>query len=265
MPTENQPRVVFERLFGDSNSTNPAERLAIIHRNRSILDSVNEAAMRLLAGLGAGDRAKLTEYLDAIRDVERRIQMAEEQASREVPVLDRPAGIPAAYDEHAKLMFDLQVLAYQCDLCRVSTFMMAREQSDRTYREIGIPDAHHPLTHHQNDPVKIAKVVEINIFHAKLFAYFLEKLQSTSDGDGSLLDHTMVLYGSCISDGNKHLHQDLPVLLLGGGRKPINGGRHLRYPSGTPMTNLYLTMLDQLGIPLEHFGDSNGQLDLLSI
>ena len=265
MPIENEPRVVFERLFGDSNTTDPAERLARIQRRRSILDSVTQAAARLLTGLRPSDRARLAEYLDAIRDVERRIQVAEEQSSRELPVLDRPAGIPATFDEHAKLMFDLQVLAYQTDLTRVITFMMGREQADRTYREIGIPDAHHPLTHHQNDPVKIAKVIQINIFHARMFAYFLEKLRSTPDGDGSLLDHSMIVYGSGISDGNKHLHQDLPVLLVGGAAGRVKGGHHVRYPKDTPMTNLFLAMLDKLGIAVENFGDSTGKLDLLPV
>ncbi len=262
MPVENNPRAVFERLFGESDSTDAAERRALIQKDRSILDSVTETAARLLTGLGPSDRSKLSEFLDAIRDVERRIQVAEEQSSRELPVLDRPAGIPATFDEHAKLMFDLQVLAFQCDLTRVITFMMGREQSDRAFREIGIPDAHHPLSHHQNDAGKIAKVIQIDIFHAQMFAYFLEKLRVTRDGDGSLLDHSTIVYGSSLSDGNKHLHQDLPVLLVGGGAGQIQGGRHLRYPKDTPMTNLFLTILDKLGIPAEHFGDSTGRLSI---
>ena len=265
MPTENQPRAVFERLFGDSNSTDPAERRARMLKQRSILDSVTQAASRFLPDLDSGDRAKVSEYLDAIRDVERRIQMAEEQASRDLPVLDRPPGIPARVDDHAKVMIDLQVLAFQSDMTRVVTFMMGREQADRTYREIGIPDAHHPLTHHQNDPEKIAKVVRINTFHAQMYAYFLEKLRSTRDGDGSLLDHSTILYGGGISDGNQHLHDNLPILLVGGGLGNIKGGRHLRYPNFTPMTNLFLTILDKLGMPVEKFGDSTGKLDLLSI
>jgi len=224
-----------------------------------------EAANKLMLEIGASDRAKLSEYLDAVRDVERRIQTAEEQAGRELPKLDRPVGIPARVDDHAKLMIDLQVLAYQSDLTRVITFMFGREQADRTYREIGIPDAHHPLTHHQNDPTKIAKVIRINTFHVELFAYFLNRLQSTPDGDGSLLDRTMLLYGSGISDGNSHLHGNLPALLFAGGSNPIQGGRHLRYPKDTPLTNLYLTMLDKLRVPVENLGDSTGKLELLSI
>ena len=265
LPTENQPRAVFERLFGDSDTTDPAARRARIQKDRSILDSVTEAAASLLPRLVPGDRAKLTEYLDAIRDVERRIQTAEEQSSRELPVLDRPVGVPEKFDEYAKLMFDLQVLAYQSDLTRVTTFMMGPEQSNRSYREIGIPDAHHGLSHHQGDAGMIAKVLRINIYHSQMFAYFLEKLRSTPDGDGSLLDHSMILYGSALSDGNRHSHQNLPVLLAGGGAGKLPGGRHLRYPKDTPMTNLYLTMLDKLGIPVENFGDSTGKLELLSV
>jgi hypothetical protein len=262
LPSENQPRTVFERMFGDSNTTDPRERLDRIQKNRSLLDSVSEAASAMMSGLGARDRGKLTDYLDAIRDVERRIQTAEEQSARETPQFDRPAGIPASFDNHARLMFDLQLLAWQADLTRVITFMMGREQADRTYREIGIPDAHHPLTHHQEDPEKIAKVVRINQFHTQQFAYFLDKLSATRDGDGTLLDHSMVLYGGCISDGNKHLHQNIPLLLAGGASGKLQGGRHLKFPAGTPATNLFLTMLDKLDIHLEKFGDSTGRLDL---
>jgi hypothetical protein len=262
LPTESQPRAVFEHLFGDSNSTDPKERRARMLKQHSILDSAREAANRLMREIGASDRAKLSEYLDAVRDVERRIQTAEEQSGRELPALDRPVGIPARMDDHAKLMIDLQVLAYQSDLTRVITFMFGREQADRTYREIGIPDAHHPLTHHQNDPGKIAKVIRINTFHAQLLAYFLNRLQSTPDGEGSLLDHTMLLYGSGISDGNSHLHGNLPAVLFGGGSNPIRGGRHIRYPKDTPMSNLFVAMLDRLGMPPESFGDSTGKLDL---
>ena len=265
LPSENHPRAIFERLFGDSDSTDPAERLVRIQKNRSLLDSVIEAAAQLQRRLGASDRAKVSEYLDAIRDVERRIHMAEEQSSRELPLVERPSGIPAAFDEHAKLMFDLQVLAFQCDLTRMVTFMMGREQSDRTFRECGVPDAHHGLTHHQNDPVKIAKVAKINILHSQMFAYLLEKLQSTPDGDGSLLDHSMIVYGSGISNGNGHDFRNLPILLAGGGAGQIKGGRHIRYPKDTPLTNLYLTLLDKLGLPMENFGDSTGELKLLSV
>ena len=266
LPVEANPRAVFERLFGDNDSTSPAEKRARILENRSILDSLTQEVRRLTAELGAGDRFKLNEYLDAIRDVERRIRMAEDQSAREMPLVERPPGIPATFEEHVKLMFDLQVLAYQCDLTRVITFMLGREKSDYTYREIGVPDPHHPLTHHQNDPEKIAKVIRINIFHSRMFAYYLEKLRATPDGDGSLLDHLTLLYGSSLSDGNDHAHDNLPVLLFGGGSIPqFRGGRHIRYPKDTPMPNLYLTMLESLGTPMERFGDSNGKLDLLSV
>ncbi|MCZ6489705.1 MAG: DUF1552 domain-containing protein [Acidobacteria bacterium] len=265
LPVEYRPRAVFERLFGDSNSTDPAVRLTRIRKDRSLLDSVTQAVARLMGAVGPSDRTRLAQYLDAMRDIERRIQMAEVQSSRELPVLDRPVGIPATFEEHAKLMFDLQVLAYQTDLTRVGTFMMGRGQSNRTYREIGVPDAHHPLSHHQSDPVKLEKLYKINLYHSRLFAYFLEKLQSTPDGDGSLLDHVMIVYGSAMSDGNAHWLQNLPILLLGGGAGQIQWGRHLRYPKDTPMTNLFLTLLDKLGTPVENFGDSTGKLDLSSV
>jgi hypothetical protein len=265
LPMENRPRAVFERLFGDSDSTDPAQRRAQIEQDRSLLDSVADAASRMINTLGPSDRGKVSEYLDAIRDIERRIRLAETQSSQQLPVLVRPAGVPDSFETYAKLMFDLNVLAYQSDLTRVSTFMMGREQSDRSFPEIGIPDAHHALTHHQNDPVKIGKVIQINTFHSKLFAYFLDKMRSTPDGDGSLLDHTMIVYGSCISDGNRHLYEDLPVLLAGGSACQIKGGSHVRYPSSTPMTNLYLSLLDKLNVPIEHLGDSTGHLKLLSI
>ncbi len=265
LPVEYRPRAVFERLFGDSNSTDPAVRLTRIRKDRSLLDSVTQAVARLMGAVGPSDRTRLAQYLDAMRDIERRIQMAEVQSSRELPVLDRPVGIPATFEDHAKLMFDLQVLAYQTDLTRVGTFMMGRGQSNRTYREIGVPDAHHPLSHHQSDPVKLEKLFKINLYHSRLFAYFLEKLQSTPDGDGSLLDHVMIVYGSAMSDGNAHWLQNLPILLLGGGAGQIQWGRHLRYPKDTPMTNLFLTLLDKLGTPVENFGDSTGKLDLSSV
>ena len=264
MPMENRPRAVFERLFGDSDSTDSAVRLRQIRRDRSILDSVTEKVGQLLTGLAPADRAKLTEYLDAIRDVERHIQTAEEQSSRELPTLERPAGVPETFTEHAKLMFDLQVLAFQTDLTRVITFMVGREFGGRTYREIGIPEGHHSLTHHEYKKAKIEKVIQINIYHAKHLAYYLEKLRSTPDGDGSLLDHTMVLYGGSLSDGNLHLHDNLPIMLLGGPDKHP-GAHHLRYPENSPMPNLLLTLLDKLGVQMENLGDSTGKLNLLPV
>jgi hypothetical protein len=265
MPMENQPRAVFERLFGDSNSTDPAERLARLRRDRSILDAVTRDVSRLTTGLTSNDRTKLTEWLDAIREVEQRIQIAEEQSSRELPTLERPAGIPSTFAEHAKLMFDMQVLAYQSDLTRVITFQMAQEGNNRSYPEIGIPDQHHPLTHHRYDPMKVEKVAKINTYHAEMFAYYLDKLQNTPDGDGSLLDHMMILYGSGMSDANVHSVQNLPIMLVGEVSGRIKTGRHLQYPKDTPLTNLFLTMLERLDVPVDNLGDSTGKLELLSI
>ncbi len=265
LPSEGQPRAIFERLFGDSNSTDPAVRLARIEEDRSLLDSVTEATASLMSRLGPGDRAHLNQYLDAIRDIERRIQIAEQQTSNGLPTLERPAGIPATFDEYSRLMFDLQVLAFQTDMTRVGTFMMGREQSNRAFPEIGIPDSHHPLSHHRNDPDKIAKVIQINIYHSKLFAYFLEKMRDTPDGDGSLLDSSLIVYASSLSDGNQHLVQNLPVLLFGDGAGQFKPGRHLRFSEDTPMSNLYLTLLDHFGIGLENFGDSTGKLEPLSL
>jgi hypothetical protein len=262
MPTENNPRAVFERLFGDNNSTDPAERRIQIQEDRSVLDTAIEGVARLSASLSLGDRGKLAEYLDAIRDVERRIQLAD-KASGELPTLERPAGIPSTFEEYAKLMFDLQILAYQTDMTRVITCMMGHELSGRTYREIGISEPHHPLSHHAGDEEKIAKVLRINIFHAKTFGYFLEKLRSTPDGDGSLLDHMVVLYGAGLGDGNFHGNNNLPALLAGGAGGKLNrGGRHIRYSSEPPIANLWVTLLDLLGTPVERFGDSTGKLDI---
>ena len=265
MPMENQPRAVFERLFGDSDSTDPAERRQRMETDRSILDLVMEDASRMMTGLGTRDRSKLSEYLDSIRDVERRIVMAEEQSARELPTVERPAGIPPTFTEHCKLMLDLQALAYQCDLTRVCTFMMGREQNTRVYTELGFSDAYHPLSHHQGDPVKIAKVEKIDHLHTQMLAYYLEKLRSTADGDGSLLDHSMIVYGSALSDGNLHVHDNLPVLLASGQAAGIRGGRHTRYADDTPMTNLYLTLLDKLNVPVEHLGDSTAKLNMLPV
>ena len=265
LPMESQPRAVFERLFGDSDSTDPAERLARTQEDRSILDSVTSDVASLMPKLGPSDRVKLSEYLEAIRDVERRIQTAEAQSSRELPTMDRPVGIPPSFDDHVKLMFDLQVLAFQTDMTRVITFMMAREKSTRTYREIDIADPHHPLSHHKNDPDMLARLATIQTYHVKLFSYYLEKLRSTRDGDGSLLDHSIILYGASISDSNQHLHDNLPILLAGGASGQIKGGRHIRYPKDVPLANLLLTLLDMTGVPMERLGDSTGKLNLLSV
>ena len=261
LPMENNPRRVFEHLFGDLDSTDPAAQRARARMNRSLLDSVNEAASSLANDLGPSDRTKLTEYMDAVRDIERRVQLAESQDTQDLPALQRPPGIPATFEEHAKLMLDLQVLAMQSDLTRMLTFMTGREKTDRPYPEIGIPDSHHPLTHHGGDPEKIAKVVQIEMLQSKVFAYYLEKLRATPDGDGSLLDHSMIVFGGGISNGNNHSYVDLPILLAGGGAQ-IKGGRHIRFPKDTPLTNLYLTLTDKLGMHLDSFGDSAGRLSL---
>ena len=260
LPMENNPRVVFERLFGDSGSTDPAVRKARLSKDASLLDSVTERARDLSRQLGAGDQAKLRQYLDAVRDIERRIQMAEAQSDRELPVIDQPAGIPDTFGEHAALMFDLLALAYETDLTRVATFMMGREITGRTYAEIGVPDAHHPISHHQKDPEKLAKLTKINTYHVQIFSQFLERLRSTPDGDGSLLDHSMIVYGAGMADSNAHGSKDLPITLTGG--VAGTGGRHVRYPEDTPMANLHLSLLDRMGVPAESLGHATGQLPL---
>jgi len=266
-PVEINPRAIFERLFGEGDSTDPKARMAALKDQGSLLDYITGDIDRMETNLGPRDRGKLSEYLDSIRDVERRIQKAEEQNdSVKVPVIQRPSGIPSNFEEHARLMMDLQAIAFQADLTRVITFMMGREGSDRSYREIGISDGHHPLTHHQNDPEKIEKVTQIDTYHVKVFSHFLEKLRSTPDGDGTLLDHSMVLYGSSLCDGNAHTHHNLPLVLVGGGVGQIKGGRHVRYPKETPMNNLLLTMLDKAKVPLpEKFGDGTGELKVLEV
>ena len=265
LPMEHSPRALFERLFGDSDTTDRTARLARIRERRSILDGVTKLASPFLGEIGPSDRAKLTEYLDAIRDTERRIEIAEKQADHEVPSVDRPAGTPASFEDYAKLMIDLQVLAYQTDLTRVITFAMEHEGGGRAYPEIGIPDQHHTLSHHQNSSVAIDKLFQIHRYHMKLFVYYLEKLQSVREGDGNLLENTILLYGSALSDGNSHLHENLPLLLVSGAASGIQGGRHFRYPDQTPMANLHVTILDKLGVPVEKLGDSTGQLNLLSV
>jgi hypothetical protein len=264
LPMENNPRTVFERMFGDSGNTDPASRLIRIKEQRSLLDSVVQTVADLQRGLGTGDRNKLNEFLGAIRDVERRIQKAEEQNAKELPVLDHPAGIPVNLTDHAKLMYDLQILAFQCDLTRVITFMLGHEFSGRTYPEIGVPDAHHAISHHQGDPERLAKLAKIDLFNSTLFAYFLGKMRSTPDGDGSLLDHAMIVYGAGMSDSNAHDPRNLPIVLAGGGCGTIKGGRHLRFAKDTPLANLHVTLLDKLGVRVDKLGDSTGELANLS-
>ena len=264
-PMEVNPRVLFERLFGDGDSTDPAARLSSMQERSSILDFVKGGVDRLETKLGSGDRAKLSEYLEAVRDIERRIQKAEEQnATMKMPVMERPLSAPEEFVDHARLMMDLMVVAWQTDMTRVTSFMLAREGSNRSYREIGVADGHHSCTHHQNDPEKIAKTIQINTHHVKQFAYLVNKLKTTQDGDGTLLDHSMIVYGSSISDGNQHTHVDLPLALVGGGSGQIKSGRHIRYAKETPMNNLLLSMLDKVGVPTETLGDSTGKLEHLS-
>lgn len=263
-PVEDNPRRLFERLFGDGESTDPGERLARLSEQRTILDFVREDLGRLRSDLGADDRQKLEEYVHSIRDMERRIARAEAQSEQRLPHLERPGGVPDNFTEHARLMIDLQVLAYQADLTRVTTFMMGREGTWRSYPGIGVPDAHHAVTHHSQDPEKIAKVILINKHHVETFGYMLERMRSTPDGDGSLLDHSMLVYGSSISDGNQHLHHDLPIVVAGGGNGRLQGGRHLRYPRETPMNNLLLSLLDLAGVPVARLGDSTGKLEGLT-
>ena len=264
LPMEHNPRAVFERLFGDHDSTDPAARRARREAQRSILDSVREDVARLRRELGAGDRRKVGAYLDAVRDVERRIAIAERQGDDDLPLLERPMGVPGTFAEHAGLMYDLQLLAWQTDRTRVTTFMSGHELSGRTYREIDVPDAHHPLSHHRNVPEALAKLTKINTYHTTLFAAFLDKLASTPDGDGSLLDHAMILYGAGMSDSNAHSPYNLPVLLAGGGAGQLRGGRHLVYPSGTPLANLHVSLLDKLGVDVDRIGDSTGALPRLA-
>jgi uncharacterized protein DUF1552 len=261
---ENNPRVLFERMFGSSDSTDARVRAARLKQDRSLLDSVNDRVSQLQRKLGTADNRKVNDYLAALRDVERRIQKAEEQSSKELPDVHQPAGIPDNFDDHVRLLYDLQLLAYQSDLTRVITFLYGREQTGRPYPQIGVPEGHHPLTHHQNDPVKMEKCTRIQRHHIALFAEYLEKLRNTPDGDGSLLDHVILLFGSGISNSDRHTHGPLPTFVVGGGSGTLKGGRHLIYPEHTPLTNLQLTLLNKLGVPAESLGDSTGQFKELS-
>ena len=261
---ENNPRVLFERMFGASDSTDARVRAARLKQDRSLLDSVNDRVSQLQRKLGTADNRKMNDYLTALRDVERRIQKAEEQSSKELPDVPQPAGIPDGFVDHVRLLYDLQLLAYQSDLTRVITFMYGREQTGRPYPQIGVPEGHHPLTHHQNDPVKMEKCTRIQRHHIELFTEYLGKLRNTPDGDGSLLDHVILLFGSGISNSDRHTHGPLPTFVVGGGSGTLKGGRHLIYPEHTPLTNLQLTLLNKLGVPAESLGDSNGQFKELS-
>ncbi len=265
LPAEAHPRIVFERLFGEGGTA--ADRRAALRRRGSLLDWVRDDMSRLQQKLGPDDRTRVGQYLDTIREVERRIQKAEtDTTDQSLPDLDRPVGVPAGYADHARLMFDLQVLALQGDVTRVITFQLARETSNRTYTEIGVSDPHHPLTHHGNDPEKIARMAKINAFHVSLFAYFLEKLKSTPEGNGSLLDHALYVYGSGMGNPNVHDHVNLPILVAGGAASGLKGARHVRYAEPTPLANLHLTLLERVGVRLDAFADSKGKVDeLLSL
>jgi hypothetical protein len=264
---ENNPRVVFERLFGANDSTDARVRAGRLAQDRSILDSITDRVKALQRSLGASDNRKVSDYLESLRDVERRIQKAEEQSLQStvnVPNVERPVGIPDTFERHVGLLYDLQLLAFQSDLTRVTTFMYGREQNGRPYPQIGVPEPHHPLTHHQDLPEKMEKCAKIQTYHVRLFAEYLEKLRSTPDGDGSLLDHVILSYGGGISHSDRHTHGPLPTLVLGGGSGTIKGGRHLVYPEHTPLTNLQVTLLANLGVPAEKLGDSTGRLQELA-
>jgi hypothetical protein len=261
---ENNPRVIFERLFGSSDSTDPRVRASRLKQDQSLLDSVTSRVKQLQQKLAPSDNRKVDDYLTSLRDVERRIQKAEEQSSKEVPDVTRPAGIPDAFEQHVRLLYDLQLLAFQSDLTRVITFMYGREQTARPYPQIGIPEPHHSVTHHRNEPAQMEKCARIQRYHLELFAEYLEKLRKTPDGEGSLLDHVIILYGAGLSNSDRHTHGPLATLLLGGGAGTIKSGRHIVYPEHTPLTNLQLTLLNKLGVPSEKLGDSKGQFKELS-
>ena len=260
MPPETNPRIVFERLFGDDDfSATPEARARRANQRKSILDLVHERTQKLIGDLGPADRRKMDEYLTGVRELEQRIARAETADKQFRPAMDKPAGVPIEFSDYIKMMFDLQVLAFQADVTRVSTFLFGREASVRTYTEIGVSDPHHPLSHHRNLPENIEKLAKINTFHISLYSYFLEKMKATKDGDGSLLDHSMLVYGGAICDGNAHSHRNLPLLVAGHGNGKLKTGRHIVAPTGTPTTNLYLGLLNTMDVPTERLGDSTGE------
>jgi len=262
LPSEAHPRIVFERLFGEGGS--PEEREANLQSRASLLDAFSNDISRLKGMLGTSDRARIDQYLNSIREVERQIQRAEAAVrDNPDPDIDRPLGVPVAFEDHARLMFDLQALAFQGDITRIATFQLTRELNNRTYPEIGVPDPHHPTSHHGNDPEKLEKIAKINTYHVSLFSEFLQKLEDTPDGDGSLLDHTVYMYGSGIGNPSLHDHQNLPILVAGGAASGMNGGQHIRYKEETPLANLHLTLLDRVGVHLDSFEDSSGKIEHL--
>jgi Protein of unknown function (DUF1552) len=262
LPMEYNPRAVFERLFGDSGSTGQAAREARRLEQKSLLDSVTDSLARLKRDLGVQDQSKVEQYTEAVRDVERRIQKAEEQRDLELPALEQPQGVPPVFEDHLSLMLDLQLLAFQSDLTRVITFMIGKEQSARPYPQIGVPEAHHPLSHHNDVPGLIEHLSKINRYHVELFSKYLAKLRATPDGDGSLLDHMTIMYGSGISNSTRHSGQNLPLLLVGGGSGRLEGGRHLTYKDKPSIANLLVTLMDKLDVPVEKIGGSTGKLPL---
>ncbi|MBC7789513.1 MAG: DUF1552 domain-containing protein [Anaerolineae bacterium] len=265
LPPETNPRMVFERLFGTENlSLDPETRARRQASRRSILDLARGQTERIVGKLGPADQRKMDEYLTAVREIEKRIESAEKQDSLVNPGMDKPAGVPIEFSDYLKLMYDLQVVAFQTDVTRVTTLMVGREGSVRSYHEIGVPDPHHPTSHHRNLPEQMEKIARINTHHVELFAYFLGKLKATRDGDGTLLDNSMIVYGSALADGNRHTHEDLPLMLAGHGGGKLHPGRHIQYESGTPMTNLYLSLLDHMGVQPEKIGDSTGKLPYLA-
>jgi hypothetical protein len=262
LPMEYNPRAVFEKLFGDSGSTNPAAREARLQQHKSILDSVSDKLASLKKTLGPQDHLKIDEYTESIRDVERRIQKAEQQSDVELPTIEQPQGVPPVFEDHLTLMLDLQLLAFQSDLTRVITFMIGKEQSARPYPQIGVPEAHHPLSHHENRPELVAHMSKINRYHTELFSKYLSRLRATPDGDGSLLDHMTILYGSGISNSQRHSGDNLPLLVVGGGAGRLTGGRHLTYSDKPSMANLLVTLMDKFDVPVERLGGSTGRLPI---
>jgi hypothetical protein len=262
LPMEWNPRAVFETLFGDAGSTERAAREARLRQHKSILDSVNEKLTGLRKALGPQDLVRVDEYADSIRDVERRIQTAESQSEIELPPFSQPQGAPPVFEDHLALMLDLQLLALRSDLTRVITFMLSKEQSARPYPQIGVPEAHHPLSHHNDVPEIVERMSKINRYHVELFSGYLAKLRATPDGDGSLLDHMTIVYGSGISNSNQHSGVDLPILVMGGGAGTLRGGRHLHYSDKPSNANLLVTLMDKMGLPVEHLGASTGKLDI---
>ncbi|MDX1981807.1 MAG: DUF1552 domain-containing protein [Bryobacteraceae bacterium] len=265
LPPTLDPRALFERLFGDGVELSPEARARQTKYRRSILDFVTEDTRKLQSALGPTDKRKLDEYLSSIREIERQLEKAEKDNAQINPGMEKPYGVPADFAEHFKLMTDMITVAFRADLSRVLTFLVTREGTSRAYREIGIADGHHPLTHHRNDPAMMEKVAQINTYHMTQFAGWVEKLKSIKEGDSTLLDNSMIVYGAGLSDGNRHTHEDLPTIIVGSGGGAIKGGRRILYRKETPMSNLFVTMMDRMGAPVEYFGDSTGRIDGLDL